>query len=380
MLLRIYLCLGVVCSCLPAKAQFTIGTSHQLGHHLLVEPFLLSENQQARPLRRFSSVSLFVGYRSRTASAWRVRHRYPVQGVGLTWFDLGSPDELGRPVALHYTFRAPLGRAGWRLYYTTDVGLAYGWKPYDYHRNRNNLLFSSRTSAYLRLGIGGTISLARHLALFADGGLSHFSNGNVRKPNVGLNALAATIGLRYAPRPRPLPPPGSSAPEPFLARTEWLVSTFAGVERRGYYPGGLRDEYRLEGVRHGVFGLTLTGLRHITPSSRIGLGTSFTHRRAGDTWFEAPDGRLDFEPAPARLNNVRIGVYPTYELRYSRFSFLVQAEYALRAPWTRKAFDRFRQKIGLKCHLGDAAFLAVVLNARQFSQAEFVEWHVGWGW
>jgi hypothetical protein len=58
----------------------------------------------------------------------------------------------------------------------------------------------------------------------------------------------------------------------------------------------------------------------------------------------------------------------------------VQAEYALRAPWTRKAFDRFRQKIGLKCHLGDAAFLAVVLNARQFSQAEFVEWHVGWGW
>jgi hypothetical protein len=353
---------------------------YQYGHHLLAEPFLLGENAQRRALRAFSSVSARVSFRPPANrpghNHWRQRHGFPEQGLGVARFDLGSPHELGWPVAVFYGFRAPLTRGRVRLSYTTDVGLATGWRTYDYVDNPYNLLVSTRTTAYLHLGIGGEVWLAPHLNLLADVGLSHFSNGNLSKPNAGLNAITPTVGLRYVNHRRPVA--HTDPLPPFTPHTEWVVTTFAGAERRLYYPGGIAPEHRQRGISHSLFGLTLLGLRQVGPNSKIGFGTSFTHRVAGDLWLEAPDGRLDYSPTPPEFNNVRIGVFPTYERVYGRFSFLVQAEYSLRAPWTEKAFDRFRQKIGLKCHLGSHAFLAVVLNARQFSMAEYLEWHVGY--
>ncbi|WP_420461234.1 acyloxyacyl hydrolase [Neolewinella sp.] len=354
----------------------------QRGLILPVEPFLRGENTLGVPLRRFTTYSLKFDRHTAGTREWEVRHGRPQTGFGLTYFQLPSPEELGRPVAVYRYFRAPLGSVAGRLTldYSAEIGLATGWRRFDLTANPFNKLFSTRSTAYIFLGIGARLPLGEHWTTYLDLGLSHFSNGNFKRPNAGLNALSLGLGVHYSPVRR------SAVPHPTLPAawkpyTEWQLYLHGGTEKNLYYPAGLPAAEQNRGLTHPLFGLGLVRSRRMSFKSSLGAGLSMWYRSGGNTEVAVtPSGRLRRLDPGFAAENLRIGVFPTYTLHFNRFAALLQAEYLLLDPTTAHGLRRFYQKVGLRYGVSERLSLAVVVGARQFSVAEFVEWRVGWNW
>lgn len=356
----------------------TIVAEYHRGTILPVEAFLRGENLLDRPMDRFQGFSLRYMTRASGDQLWHHRHRLPESGFGLTLLDYDNPLEVGRPVAIHRSFRAPLRQ--WnrlRFDYGADIGLATGWKTYDTHSNPYNKLISTRLTAYFRLGMGARFQLADHWAVSMDAGLTHVSNGNLKRPNAGLNAASVGLGLQYTVRPTTAPVYSAALPR-FAPVTDFTLSAFGGVEKRLYRTEELPPEEKYRGLTHGLGGVSAILSRRLTYASKLGIGGSVLYH-GGDNlsvWTDA--GQLHHENGRAFAGPVRVGFFPAYELIFNRWSVQVQAEYYLLAAGGITKQDRFRQRIGLKYHLTDRTYLAMLVNARQFSIADFVEWHVGY--
>ncbi|PPK88383.1 lipid A 3-O-deacylase PagL [Neolewinella xylanilytica] len=359
------------------RRPWTVTAGHQVGMLLPVEPFLRGENLSGAPLTRFGATTASFLVRTAGHREWERRHGRPELGFGLTFLHYHNRRELGRPVALHRSFLAPLWeRDGIRLAYGADIGLAAGWRRYDADRNPFNKLISTYLTAYFRLRVAGKVPLSDHFALQLDAGLTHVSNGNVKRPNAGLNAVSAGIGLRYAIREVP---PAVLPPLPrFSPYTDLSISFFGGVEKRLYQTENLPPSEKYRGLTHGLGGIAVTVGRRLSYGSKIGLGGSLMYHDGNRVSAWTEDGQLHHHAAGSVGDRLRLGVFPSYELIFHRWSVMVQAEYYVVAPGDMNPVDRFRQRLGLKYRLSDRVYLATLVNARQFSVADFVEWHVGY--
>ena len=350
---------------------------YQRGRILPVEPFLRGENHLGRPIVRIGGTSLSVLTAADGTQVWHHYHGMPSTGFGLTLLHFDNPGELGRPVAIHRNFRAPLWRRDvFTIDYGADIGFAGGWRGYSADDNSYNDLISTWLTAYFRLRVGASVRLSDHFRAHADLGLSHVSNGNLKRPNAGLNATSVGIGLQYRPeaphRPTPVDLPR------YQAHNSLSLSAFGAAENKLYHVGELAPEEHYRGVTHGIGGLQASLNRRVSYKSRLGIGVSLFYHAAGNTSVWTESGRLHHRREGAYAHGLRAGVFPAYELVYSRWSVLVQAEYYILAPEGMQDPDRFRQRLGLKYHLTEGVYVAALVNARQFSIADFVEWHVGY--
>ena len=343
-----------------------------------MEDFLRGDNALGRRLTSFSTLGLHLTRQPLQYRAWEQRHHYPRRGFGLRAFRLDHPAALGRPVAAYRYFQGALvpdGRV--QLNYRSELGLTTGWKPYDYYRNPFNKLMSSRVNAYVYLGLDVGVALSAQWEAQLGYGLSHFSNANLRKPNAGLNAHSLNLGLRYRPR-RHLPHPDLAVVPDFNPHTETLVSVFGGLEKRLYYLPGLDSTRINDGLLHGLGGVSVLRARHLSAKSALGLGATLYYRSAAAAEVIVADRLLQRTGRGLRRDNLQLSLYPSYAFTFDRFSALVQAEIYLRHPQARTFADRLRQKIGLRYRITDRLFIAAILNAKQFTVAEFLEWHVGY--
>lgn len=79
------------------------------------------------------------------------------------------------------------------------IGFAMGWglvsSPYDITTNASNRAIGSVGNAFGQLYLGGAYSITPSLRLNADVRFSHFSNGALKAPNLGINMPSVSIGI-----------------------------------------------------------------------------------------------------------------------------------------------------------------------------------------
>ena len=121
------------------------------------------------------------------------------QGFGIAYYDFANPQELGNPVAAYLFQGARIARLSCRLSldYEWNFGLSFGWKPYDRDDNRLNTMMGSKINAFLNVNFFLRWMLTRELDLTFGPTLTHFSNGNTKIPNAGLNSAGIGAGLTY---------------------------------------------------------------------------------------------------------------------------------------------------------------------------------------
>ena len=375
-------CIGCFCCLLPllGAAQdggWQVEIERQLGSLLPVEPFLRGENLAGRPLSACGATELTVLRGIDPARPWAGSFGGAATGFGVTFLHLDSPAELGRPVAVHRSFRAPLLRVGsLRIGYGADIGLAGGWRRYDAGSNPYNKLISTRLTAYVRLALATQWRLSPRLTLYGNAGLSHVSNGNYRRPNAGLNAATAGLGLRRTWPASPTAP--AAVRQTFERGNRVTLSLLGATEKRLYFTDRLAPAEKYRGITYGIGGVNLAWERRVSARSRVGAGIGAVYHPAARTAVTLTDNRLVRHPDGSTWRGLQFGVYPSYELIFHRWSVVVRAEYRLTRPGGSDPGGRFRQRLGLQYRLSDRWFLATLVNARQFSIADFVEWHAGY--
>lgn len=234
--------------------------------------FLKGYNNQNLIMRFATSYHLKYAFQFPSTSIYRDSY----QGVGLSYYDFGNPDGLGNPFVLYVYQGSPIVRLSRRLSlnYEWNFGLSFGWKPYDAQTNPENKVIGSKVNAYLNANFYLNWRIARQFDFNFGIEGTHFSNGNTRYPNLGLNTSGLRAGLVY-----------------YLDRPDWKDNT---VDKKADIPNTttskkhlsydflLFGSWRRTGVAYQnnlylapkaypVVGFSFSPMFHLTPRFKTGL-------------------------------------------------------------------------------------------------------------
>ena len=159
--------------------------------------FLKGENAEGMIIRGAFSTHVKYLFRYCPGSIDERIYGDVYQGVGLGFYNFGESRQLGNPVAFYLFQGARISSlAPWlSLYYEWNFGLSAGWKPYDSYYNSYNTMIGSKVNAYINANFYLRWRLSPRVSLLSGLTVSHFSNGNTKIPNAGLNTIGGNIGL-----------------------------------------------------------------------------------------------------------------------------------------------------------------------------------------
>ncbi|MEQ2990767.1 acyloxyacyl hydrolase [Alistipes shahii] len=176
-----------------------IGAEFRPEYIFPTNPFVEGENRAGQPIDLSLSGHLRYSFQFRPGSIPDQIYGGAYQGIGAAYYDFGNPDELGNPIAVYLFQGARIARISPRLSfnYEWNFGLSFGWKPYDDAVNPLNKMMGSKMNAYLNADFFLDWRVTREVDFTAGLSLTHFSNGNTKFPNAGLNAVGLRAGLTY---------------------------------------------------------------------------------------------------------------------------------------------------------------------------------------
>lgn len=159
-------------------------------------PFLRGDNPEQRIMNRALVYKLKYAFVSSPKQSCFV---YPecYQGIGVAHHDFNQ--QLGNPFSIFLFQGARIARLTPSLTfnYEWNLGLSIGWNPYDPVTNSSNRIIGSKATAYINTDFYLSWIVSKNIDLNIGLSLSHFSNGNTKIPNAGLNIGGVGVGLAY---------------------------------------------------------------------------------------------------------------------------------------------------------------------------------------
>lgn len=162
-------------------------------------PFLRGDNATGKPIENSFSAHLKYSFQFHPHTNTGRIYGEAYQGIGLAFYTFGESKQVGNPVAFYLFHGARINQFNPRLSlnYEWNFGLSFGWKPYDYEDNNYNIMIGSKLNAYINADLYLRWMLSPQFDLNCGVSLSHFSNGNTKYPNAGLNTTGLNMGVVY---------------------------------------------------------------------------------------------------------------------------------------------------------------------------------------
>ena len=301
---------------------------------------------------------------AKDSATYHLCSAFPRVGLQMQYYHYGTAI-LGNSFMASF-FIQPVYRLSHRVnfFYRASFGFSYSDNPFNSNSKIDTLNqnYSLRINPYLQITSGFGIKLSKNLSLDASGALNHISNGNVKRPNRGLNWLTGSLSLLYTPN-------GSALPkfirthDKFWQNRPWNItigSMYVGKQDYAGHTAAYQRMYALGGF--------------VEASKQIGRIHAFVtgiQAYYNDLKLDPPASDVPF--SPLKHSSVLAGVYVGHEFLMGRFIFN-QIIGAYITPHSylytnlfhqhnlRYLIDRHWQAgFGLKAHESDADFIC--LNA-----------------
>jgi len=210
--------------------------------------------------------------------------------------------------------------------------------------------------------------------LIGGASFTHFSNGAIKLPNFGINALAPKVSLKYNFYERPkyikhkIPT--------FDTHNEWIISTFAGMKNVIYDSLDVNVTERYKGVFFPVYGISAIFNRQIDYFTKIGLGMTLNYNESINAQVAVDNGQIVDIDGPF-INGFQVSIYPSVEFCADKISVVLQPAFYILRKKTRNQSPVFHQRIMIKYHISDNVFAGITLRDYNM-HADFVEWTLGY--
>ncbi|HDY90480.1 MAG TPA: acyloxyacyl hydrolase [bacterium] len=179
----------------PLKDNFIVGAKMHYGflwaHHTKMD-YLVKGHVPA--------FEISLGKQTSGNLFWEQLYNYPAIGVSFLHFNLANPDELGNANGVFGYINFPLIRKKkflWSYRFGTGIGVVD--KPFDRITNYKNSAIGSQLNILITLLTETKWALSKNLSLSTGIGLTHFSNGAFKTPNLGINLPTVNIGASWHP-------------------------------------------------------------------------------------------------------------------------------------------------------------------------------------
>ncbi|MEQ8359000.1 MAG: acyloxyacyl hydrolase [Cytophagales bacterium] len=287
---------------------------------------------------------------------WQQKMGLPSAGLVLTYTDMDNPQVLGNSYHLTSYLTFPI-KDGNRLdfEFRLGVGATYASRKFDLLTNRKNNLYSTDFSGMAYLRFAFNYQLSEQLFLSNSFGLSHYSNGSYKLPNLGANILTFNIGTYYRLAKKPLV--YENAIEDSIPEKKYLLNIVSGYGWKASFP--ISDD------RFSIYTLIVQAEKKTKGVGSWLAGIDFNKNES----LEKEQNYLF--PDKEFQNDYRIAVLGGYSLNVGRLSALGQLGIYLYSPVDPPR--PYYQKIGLRFRFIDQFHLGLNLKAHA-GVADFVEY------
>lgn len=247
----------------------------------------------------------------------------------------------------------PLNRK-WDFHYQWATGVSYHTAYFDSVKNPRNLAISTRINFAGQLRIDLMRQLGTRSQCQLGLGISHFSNANYRKPNVGYNIVQGSIAWRYLLN--------QNGDKQF---SHSRFQTVNGAKNQL----ALRAGYRMFTIAQPVYFPVVVG----EWNHKFSLGQNT--KNAESEWHEWRYGVNVFGEFPRgeMAKKMEVGAFARHVFRMGMFDLLLDLGMYLHRPQSNKT--QFYNCLGFQCHLSDRLIFQQRLKAH-LNNADYLEWGI----
>ncbi|MBK7094301.1 MAG: acyloxyacyl hydrolase [Saprospiraceae bacterium] len=353
-----------------------ITISYQNGYVFPTNDFVRGINNKNDIIDAFQTFTLKLTKQTTGSKFWEQNYKYPEYGVGMSILDFYNPEEIGIPIAFFGYFSAPfINHSRFKFSYEAGLGFAFNWKNYSPSNVYNNAIGAKQT-AYIDLGLKTAFRLTSSLYLDMGFSLSHFSNGRLKAPNLGLNTIAPKFSLHYQINPKKTEYIEQENPN-FKTKNEIYLSAFTGLKNIIYDSLNVNLSEKYEGETFSVYGILALFNRQISNKSKIGIGFDISYDGSHQTQTAIDEGKTEVENG-LFVDNIHISVFPSYELIVNKVSIIIQPGFYLYRKNIKNQSPVFYQRIGLKYNFYNDFYVGLNLRTYQYHISDFIEWNIGY--
>lgn len=264
-----------------------IGVNIRPSYNMPTHGFYRGWNPLDKPLRTGGSAHLQYSFSLPGSMTY--------QGIGLGAQTFLCTELVGTPTSLYIFQGVRLLQPTPELSvgYEWNFGLSYGWKP-------NGIVLSSKSNAYINVGILFNYKFNQHWTLTAGPEYTHYSNGDTSFPNGGANSLNFRIGaVRTFSKTTEVPEYIKRQAEPRKKDLTYDLTIFGSWRAdRGQLDGSLE----LINDAFVVAGVNFNPLYHIGQHLAFGPALDLLYDSSANLRMHRSekDGPVSYEPAPLK--------------------------------------------------------------------------------
>lgn len=299
---------------------------------------------------------------------WEVLHNYP--SIGLTFYYSGFGNdsisaELGKVFALYPFINFPFSpNENSRLSFKFGVGLSYLTNKFDPKENFHNYAIGSHIDAAINLSFEYRQRLFNRLHWVTSFGLTHFSNGSTKIPNMGINVLSVATGLSWY-----LAPPKAQIDKKLRPRN--YIFEFDGKQHfvTDYqYTIGFKDISQEYGTHQYflVHDLAANFMFQLSEIHRLGLCLELVYDNSDK--IIKPEWDIYLKP----------GLMVTYEILFDHLSFIFNLGMRNNVPLNSKIFGiLIYQKMAARYYFTENLFATIAFTTYDI-KADFISVGIGY--
>ena len=243
---------------------------------------------------------------------WEVLHNYPSIGFTFYYSGFGNDSisaELGKVFALYPFINFPITPGTHsRLTFKLGVGVGYLTNKFDPKENYHNYAIGSHVNAAVNLSFEYRQRIVDRLHWVTSAGLTHFSNGATRAPNMGINIFSVATGLSWYLAPPKTHIDKRLRPKNYLFEFDGKRHFVTDYQ----YTIGFKDLSQQYGTHEYFFvhDLAANFMFQISERDRLGLGVELVYDNSDK--ITKPDWDIYLKP----------GFLFAYEMLLDRVSFM----------------------------------------------------------
>lgn len=352
-----------------------IGVEYRPGYIFPTSSFLSGDNSQWKPYKWGYAGHLKYSFQFKPGTLTDRIYGGAYQGIGVGYYDFGSKEELGNPIAVYLYQGARIARITSRLSlnYEWNFGLSFGWTPYS-DTNPYNTIIGSEANAYINAGLQLNWMLCKEIDLIAGVSATHFSNGNTKFPNAGLNTMGLKVGVVYnINRPKEaLTKPMYYTPIPVFQRhVSYDLTLFGSWRRKGVEVNGGQiaspDSYT-------VLGFNFAPMYNINYKFRAGVSLDGVYDASSNVYTLPEYGSSEcFKPSFGKQIALGISGRAEYVMPYFTVGVGIGAN-VLHGGGDHKGIY---QVLTLKVELTRSSYLHIGYNLKDFSDPNYLMLGIG---
>lgn len=304
--------------------------------------------------------SIEFRYRTANKKQWHRIYNRPIWGVRLYYSYLGNPNILGAAYGILPYAELPIIRKKyWEINFRGTAGLGYITNPFNLETNTINRTIGSHFNGNISVHSSLNIFLSKNLELNLVGGLTHFSNGNFRMPNLGINLPDISVGFSHYFGKNEVE---EVKPDNFFTEKDEYYFTFALGRKNTDY---IFSHYVIP------FSLQFKYLRRLSPTSQLGGGVDYFYDE-GNFFIDNKTGNSQ-EKGFAKATELALKI--SHEAKLNFITFMT--DWGVYLYNQNHVKGLFYNRIGLRFQLMPEISVHTALKSH-FARADYFEWGINY--